>query len=91
MCRLVELLSATSVLLYKAKDNFHDCLLPKSWISELVLKLRFYGDYNTIIVQVFGLVRHSGELAMHLLNNAEHGKKILSYLMERCLQIRIAF
>lgn len=71
MCRLVELLCATSVLLYKARDNFHDCLLPKSWFSQLVSKLKFDQAYN---IRTVDLVKRSGDLAMHLLNSAEHGK-----------------
>ncbi|KAL5535095.1 hypothetical protein ACEPAF_3188 [Sanghuangporus sanghuang] len=90
LCRLVELLSASSVLLWKMKDNFHDCLLPKSWISHLISRLKFDQVYNAEAA-ARDLVECSAYLALHLLDSIEHenGSHLYaSAYIVRCLAIQ---
>ncbi|KAL5495715.1 hypothetical protein ACEPAI_1179 [Sanghuangporus weigelae] len=73
LCRLVEVLSATSVLLFKnLRGDFHNCLLPRSWLVYVFPRLNFNLEYN-IRAPIWSLIRQLEHLAFHLLSRSDEG------------------
>ncbi|KAL5518531.1 hypothetical protein ACEPAH_213 [Sanghuangporus vaninii] len=91
LCRLVELLSATSVLLFKnLQGKFHDCLLPRSWLVYVLPRLNYNLEYN-IRAPIWWLIKQLADLAFHLLSRSDkdiaHLRGASTYIV-RCLAIQ---
>ncbi|KAL5534681.1 hypothetical protein ACEPAG_1145 [Sanghuangporus baumii] len=91
LCRLVEVLSATSVLLFKnLRGDFHNCLLPRSWLVYVFPRLNFNLEYN-IRAPIWWLIRQLEHLAFHLLSGSDEGIAHLrgtSTYIIKCLAIQ---